>query len=225
MAVEKYYGLVGSLPRLPYFEQAEYLPITEMQIASRLTALSEVHRRELDLAATLMLWPRQPRERKVGYLVDRYNRTMEIIEDPSLRDFVEFRMGLRTVTVALRMRRRGQSPRAGTPWGVGRWSRKIATCWDDTDFRMGAIYPWIEPARSLLERSDALGLERLLLDAIWKQLCVLEGRTPFGFERVVAFVFKWDIVKRWLSYDADVANDRFQTLITEVIRDHEQLFA
>lgn len=221
----RYYGLVGALPRLPYFEDAEYLPITELQLTSRLTALSDEHRAQLDAAANLMLWPRQPMERNVPFLLKRYGKVMEVVHDPALRDFVEFRLGLRTVVVALRMRRLQESPQAGVPWGVGRWARKVAAHWDDTDFRLGNIYPWIETARNLLEQGDALALERLLLDATWRELNSIESRTPFGFERVFAFFFKWDILRRWLAYDADAAKARFQGLITEVLRDHEQLFA
>jgi hypothetical protein len=90
---------------------------------------------------------------------------------------------------------------------------------------MGSVFPWIEQARVLVDNSSAMDLEWLLLDATWRQLNMVENQSNFGFERVVAFVFKWEIVKRWLSYDADVAKNRFQSLITEVIRDHEQLFA
>ena len=225
MGAAKYYGLVGSLPWLPHFEAAEFVPITEMQVASRLSALSDAHRRELDAAASLLLWPRQPRERPAEFLLERYAQVVTQIETPALREYVEYRMGQRTVVVALRMRRQGQSPRAGEAWGVGRWARKIAAHWDDTDFRMGAVYPWIDRARNLLDETDALGLERLQLDAVWQQLTRIESMSPFGFERVFAFVFKWDIVRRWLTYDANLAKDRFQSLITEVIRDHEQLFA
>jgi hypothetical protein len=33
------------------------------------------------------------------------------------------------------------------------------------------------------------------------------------------------MVKRRLSYDADASKDRFQELISEVIRDHQNIFA
>jgi hypothetical protein len=60
---------------------------------------------------------------------------------------------------------------------------------------------------------------------VWRRLSALEALQPFSFESVFAFVFKWDCVKRWLSYDADEAKENFQELATEVIRDHQQLFA
>jgi hypothetical protein len=225
MSRERYYGLISSLPWLAHFSEAEYLPITEKQLSGRLSGLTARHRLELDLAAALTLWPRQPRERTTDYLTERYNRKLSLITHPSLRDFVEYRTGLRTVVVALRMRYKGESPQPGIAWGVGHWTRKISAYWNDRDFRMGSVYPWIDPALRLLDQADALGLERLLFDAIWRELNVIEGRTHFGFERVFSFYFKWEIVRRWLAHDASVATNRFQTLITEVIRDHEQLFA
>lgn len=225
MSRGRYYALIGSLPHLPHFESAEYLPITEMQIASRLTLLTAQHRRELDTAATLMFWLRQPRERSTEYLVERYVKAMEEIDNPGLRAFIEFRLGLRTAVVALRMRRAGEAPQAGVPWGVGRWTRKIAAHWDDVDFRLGAVYPCLPRAREFLETGNALGLERLLLDTVWKELTIFEASTPFGFERVFAFVFKWDIVKRWLGYDPEIAKTRFQELTKEAMGDHQNIFA
>ena len=225
MADEKYYALIASLPRLEHFERAEFLPITWQQLESRLRGLTPDHLRQLEAAIALMLWHRQPRERTTRELAARYARALDDITDPCLKDLAEYRMGLRSVVIALRMRRRGESPEADNPWGAGRWTRTIAAHWDDTDFRLGAVFPWIERARGCLETSDAMGLERLLLDATWQRLTAIEGLSPFGFERVIAFVFKWDIVKRWLTYDAERAKERFQSLITEVIQDHERLFA
>jgi hypothetical protein len=225
MAAPKYYSLVAGLPHLEHFESAEYVAITWQQLESRLRLLSADHKQQLDLAIGMMLWQKQPRERTTRELTVEHRRATERITDPVLREFVEYRMGLRTVVIALRMRRRSESPQAGVPWGTGRWARKIAAHWDDIDFSMGSVFPWIEQARVLVDNSSAMDLEWLLLDATWRQLNMVENQSSFGFERVVAFVFKWEIVKRWLSYDADVAKNRFQSLITEVIREHEQLFA
>jgi len=222
---ETYYSLIASLPRLEHFERAEFLPITWQQLESRLRSLTPEHLHQIEAASSIMLWHRQPRGHTTRQLAERYSRALAEISDPCLKDFAEYRMGLRSVVIALRMRRRGESPDPDEPWSVGRWTMPIAAHWDDADFGLGAVFPWIDQARGYIEASNAMGLERLLLDAIWQPLSAIEGLSPFGFERVIAFVFKWDIVKRWLSYDADIATERFQSLITEVIRDHEQLFA
>ena len=77
----------------------------------------------------------------------------------------------------------------------------------------------------MLEAGDALGLERLLMDAVWTRLGRIADRSPFGFEPVIAFVFRWDILQRWLSYNAELAKTRFQELVAEVTREQQQLFA
>ena len=72
---------------------------------------------------------------------------------------------------------------------------------------------------------DALGLERLLMDAVWTRLGRIGERSVFGFEPVIAFVFRLDILQRWLSYDAEAGKARFQDLVGEVTREHQELFA
>lgn len=219
------YALVASLPRLVHFEQAEFVPITRQKLESRLRTLNPDQWNQLLAAWDLMRWQDQPFERTTADIVAQYEKAMKIITDPALREFVEFWMGERTAVVALRMRRRGETPQPEIPWGVGRWTRKIAAHWDDNDLGLGAIFPWIEQARPLVEAQDALELERLLINVVWKKLTEIEGRTPLGFERVIAFVFKWEFVKRWLSFNAEAAKERFQELIEEVTREHQQIFS
>lgn len=225
MPSHRYYALVASLPRLPHFEQGEYVPITREALASRLQALTPDHLAQLQAAVRLTRWQKQPRERTTADIVAQYKHAMSIIEHPALRDIVEYRMGERTVLVALRMRRRGMRPQPDGAWGVGRWTRKIEANWDAADFGVKSVFPWVDRARVLVEASEALELERTLLDVIWGKLTEIEGRTPFGFERIIAFVFKWDLLKRWLTYDAGAAKQRFQVLTLEVTREHEALFA
>jgi hypothetical protein len=143
-----------------------------------------------------------------------------------LREFVDFRISQRTALVALRHQRRGLGPPApGEVWGIGPWVRRIQANWESPDLGLGGVFAWIEEARALLEAGNAVGLERLLMDAVWQHLSRIADRRPFGFEQVLAFVFRWDVVQLWLSYDADAAKTRFQELIAEVTRDHQQLFA
>ncbi|MEM8610218.1 MAG: hypothetical protein AAGF92_24225 [Myxococcota bacterium] len=225
MSTERYYALVASLPKLPHFEQGEYVPITREALRSRLRGLTPQHFEELRVAGKLTRWQKQPRERSTADIVEQYRHAMGVIEHPALREIVDYRMGERTVLVALRMRKRGLRPEPGSPWGVGRSVRKIESAFDEPDLGMRALFPWVDEARALIDSGDAIGLERLLLGVIWNKLTEIEGRTPFGFERVIGFVFKWDLFKRWLTYDAGVAEERFQQLTAEVTRDHERLFA
>ena len=97
--------------------------------------------------------------------------------------------------------------------------------WDRNDLGLGHMLPWLEDAGKLLAGGDALELERLLMDAVWTRLGRIAERSAFGFERVIGFVFRWDILQRWMSYDAEKGSLRFQELVAEVTRDQQQLFA
>lgn len=225
MGEPRYYALVASLPKLPHFERGEYVPITRQALESRLRTLDPAHLVQLQAAGALTRWQRQPRERTTADIVAQYQEAMKVIEHPALRDIVEYRMGERTVMVALRMRKHGRRPAPDVPWGVGRWTRIVEEHWDDHDLGVKSVFPWVLEARALVESGNAFELERTLLGVIWDKLTEIEGRAPFGFERVVAFVFKWDLFKRWMSYDPEVAKERFQELTSEVTRDHQRLFA
>ncbi len=226
MAEPVYYTLVSSLPRLPHFEQAEWLPLSRKQLDQRLSMLSPEHSAELRFAEALVRWQRQPVTRTNEQVVGSYKKLMAVLTHPALREFVEYRMTQRTVLVALRRRRRGLGPpAAGEAWGVGPWVGRIPSAWDRADLGIGQVLPWVGQAVSLLESGDAKGLERLLMDAVWTRLGRIAEQSPFGFEPVLAFLFRWDILQRWLSYDAEAGKTRFQELISEVTREHQQLFA
>ena len=62
------------------------------------------------------------------------------------------------------------------------------------------------------------------MQVTWDRLARIGEQSPFGFEPVFSFVFRWDILQRWLSYDAEAGKARFQELISEVTREHQQLF-
>jgi hypothetical protein len=226
MGGEPYYTLVSSLPTLPHFAEAEWLPLSRKRLEQRLSMLSESHGLQLRLAEELVKWQRQPITRTSEEVAGNYRRTMTRVTDTTLREFVEYRMAQRTALVALRRRRLGlPKPGKGETWGVGPWLHLMAENWDQADLGLGHLLPWLEDAGKLLASGDALELERLLMDAVWVRLGRIAERSPFGFERVIGFVFRWDILQRWMSYDAKAGKARFQELVAEVTREQQQLFA
>jgi hypothetical protein len=88
--------------------------------------------------------------------------------------------------------------------------------WDDPDFGLAHIHRWLPAARALLERRDALALEKHLMAVVWDWLSRFADQNPFGFEAVVAYVFRWDILRAWLARDPAAAKTRFQAMIKEV---------
>jgi hypothetical protein len=226
MSSPPYYTLVTSLPQLPYFDGAGWLPLSRKQLDQRLSMLSDEHARQLRNAEGLVEWQRQPITRTSQQVADKYRKLMPEISDASLREFVQYRMAQRTALVALRRQRLGlPAPAADEVWGVGPWLHLMLACWDRKDLGLSHLLPWIEQAAYLLDSGEALELERLLMGAVWERLGRLAERSPFGFEQVIAFVFRWDILQRWLSYNAETGRIRFQELVAEVTREQQQLFA
>jgi hypothetical protein len=225
MARANYYTLVASLPRLPYFESAMWLPISRKQLDQRLTMLAPEHALQLRHAEELVKWQRQPVTRTSQHIVRQYRKLMPAISNPALAGFVEYRMNQRTALVALRRRRLGLGPpAAGEAWGVGPWLNLITGAWDRRDLGLAYLLPWLPEAADLLEAGKAVELERLLMAAVWNRLGRIADGSPFGFEQVIALVFRWDILQRWLSYDPAKGKLRFQELVTEVTREQQQLF-
>ena len=214
----EYITLVSSLPYLPPFEKAERSPITRLRLEQRLHTLEADDAKQLAIAEALASWrlslakPKTDKE-----MVLRCRVALQTITQPALREFIEFRMDQQTILAGLRQRQAGfATPELERVSGASRWAGFIASHWDDPDFKLAAVYPWIPKARSYLEENDARGLDSLLMNIIWQRLSLIAESNRFGFEAVFAFVFKWDILQAWLARDAAKATDRFQELIKEV---------
>ena len=219
---EPYITLIASLPYLPPFEKAERSPITRLRLEQRLHILMPEDARQLAIAEALVGWRMSLARPKTDKdMVLRCRAALQEIKQPALREFIEFRLDQQTILAGLRLHHAGfeSSVFEQVNNGASRWMGFIASHWNDPDFRLAAVYPWIPKARSYLETSDACGLDRLLMSIIWQRLSRITESNRFGFEAVFAFVFKWDILQAWLARDAEKAKSRFQELIKEVKND------
>jgi len=222
--MHRYYQLVSSLPALPDFRQTRLLPMSRRRLEERLFLLRGDDLEELRRAERLIGWHRQPITRTTEQVIAMYDDVVLHSRTPELKNVVDFRMNMRTVTVALRLRRQGRSAPSGR-WGTGPYTRMIETRWTEEAFGLGAVFPWISEAQMYLAHGDAMALEKLLMGLSWKKLSQISDAYPFGFEQVFAFAYKWDILHRWVSYDAEKARERFDGLVLEVTSDHQNLFA
>jgi hypothetical protein len=216
--MKDYYTVVASFPHLPYFAEAERLPLSRLRLEQRLHMLDVDETRQILQAEFLAGW-RLPAGKlgSGGKIAAQYKTMLQSISQPVLREFVEYRLDIQTVLAALRIRQAGRDPEQFPGiWGVGHWVKHIEAHWDAADFRLGTVYPWIVEAGNYLAAADAMALDRLLMDTVWKKLSRLADMSPFGFEAITAFVFKWDILQAWLQRDAAAAKQRFQVMIEEI---------
>jgi len=222
---ERYYMLVSSLPHLARSDRLERLPINRERLESRLGMLERGDAEVLRRSRELLEWRGQERELTDMEVGDRYGKLLEMDPSPGIRSAIEHRMDMRTILAGLRRRHLGYGrPADWKTWGVGNRRRDVVANWDKPDFGLGYVYPWIGQARGFLEKRDAVGLERHLMSVSWEELDRITVGNSFRFEVVFSYYFKWDILQRRLSYHAEAAGRRFQTLLAEVTREYEQLF-
>lgn len=225
MGQHAYYTLIASLPYLPPFEAAERLPISEKRMRERLAMLEPEDVELVVRSLEFLEWRRHPAERTDQEMVERYRKMMAATQHPILQDMIAFAADMRTIMAALRRRYRGQpAPSSGEIWGVGPWVRYIEQRWDDPDFKLKAVYPWIPQAKAYLEQGQTLILERFLLKQLWNHVDRMIQTNDFGIESVLAYLFKWGLLKQWLSQDVKAAKVRFDDLVSEVMNEHQQLF-
>jgi Protein of unknown function (DUF2764) len=220
-----YETLVASLPHLPRFERAERLPINRERLQARLRMLSEEDAAELARAVRLLEWAPLPPAPSAAAFEREWAELREGTQEPALRALLDFHADVRTVLAALRRRRQGlpapgnpaPSPvPLGPPGPTARWMRHVAQHWEDPDFKLGPIFPWIGEARAHLTAGDAPALERLLIALEWRLLERLAEPRPFSFAAVLAYRFQWRLLQRWLAYDEARGHARFEHLIAEV---------
>lgn len=226
MAVSRdYYDLVASLPALPYFEDAERNPINRERLRDRLRMLERDDLRTVSRASEFIAWHRQPAGITDAEVVRIAQDFIDSVSSAPLLRMVTYRMDMRTVMAALRRKSRNmERPLYGERWGVGEWTAVIERNWEDPDFKLASVFPWIPAARALMESRDALGLDRLLFGEEWRWVDSLGYGSEFSFEAVLAYLFQWDVLDQWLSYDAAAAEKRFENLVVEVTGEYYNLF-
>jgi hypothetical protein len=214
---QQYYTLLASLPPLPRFDRAERLPITRERMQQRLSMLAPEDVELFEYAAAFLAWQRQTATRTDEEMIATFKRMEEQMAHPALQSFFEFPIDQRTIMAALRRRHRGlPAPAPGEPWGVGRYVRHIENNWDDPYFKLNAVYPWIAKARTHLEAGETLALERLLKNVLWDHVDRSVQPYDFGFQAILTYIIKWDILNQWLSYHVEDAKERFEELVAEV---------
>ena len=216
----KYAMLLASLPaHPPRLFSVLQTPISIIQLDKRLTLLEERDAKDLRCIEELLLWS------QINNATDEFitNKSLEVIEtirDHFLKNIIIWRLELRTILSALRMRHSGvKRPPKKTFPGVGRWLNDIERNWDKNDFGIGHRLPWIIPAQLLLEQNNTYELEKLLLNLVWRFYANECSQHYFDFPAVVIYVLRWDIINRWTLYSSEEAIRRFDELVDAGLKD------
>lgn len=215
----QYIALVTSLPHLGKLFSRREVPISEYRLKQRLAMLEPDHAALIREVVDITAWAGVARYREDREVIGQANRVIAGLKDyPDLQHLVGARMETRTLIAALRRRRSGQESAADIKdWGFGRWCGQIAANWSDPAFGLGHFMPWVGEAHRLIQAGDQIGMERLALTQVFRQLDHYNTLHEFDFEAVVIYVLRWVIVERWSRYNSDDAAARLQDLVAHAL--------
>jgi uncharacterized protein DUF2764 len=218
-----YYMLVSSLPALPARFDVDRLPITLERLQSRLRMLEPEDAREISRMLDVLRWSGQFEEAKDAAVAKRFGELMQEIATPLAHEVLAAGMNMRMIVAALRRRRRGLGP---PTVGFGRWFEPIRRHFNQPDFGLGHVIPWLVPVNQMLEQNDVLALYRRVLQETWTYLRKRsQDYDSFSFEAVVLYIARWDIMRRWQQLQPERGRSIFEALVTEAMGEHAKLYS
>ncbi len=217
---EPYIMLMASLPSLGPLLGSRTPAISATRLEARLGLLAPEDRATLEALRSGFAWSRLKLGEDDGTFLDRVDGVMALLDSPSLKAVLHDRLELRTLIAALRRRAAGEeAPAAGLRWGYGRIAETIRSHWPEPNFGLGRTFPWITAARAKLDAGDAMGLERLVLQAAWDSADRHGEGHLFDFEAVAFYFIRWSLADRWARYDVAIATRRFEALLEAATAD------
>ncbi len=220
---DSYYMLISSLPALPPHFEVDRLPITLERLQARLRMLEPEDAQTINRMLDILAWSRQVVEATDAAVVKRYSDLMREVTNSLVREVVSVGIDVRMIMAALRRRRHGQ----GAPVvGLGQWFGHIRRHFNQPDFGLGYVFPWLLPFNQLLEHEDVLTLYRRMLGETWGYVRKrMQDYNSFSFEAVVLYIARWDIIRHWQQLQAERGRAVFETLITEAIGEYAKLYS
>jgi hypothetical protein len=216
---DPYVALMASLPAIGLLAE-KAPPINRDRLEARLRALTPEDREEVEAMRALLVWEAFDTVTADAAYLARAERLIARLRSAPLREAARERLELRTIVAALRRRHAGEeAPPAEARWGYGRHLSRIRANWASPDFGLGRMFPWIAPARDMLEAGDVTGLERLLLETAWRAIERRAFGHAFDLEAVVFYLMRWSLADRWARYDADAAAARFAEALEAALAD------
>lgn len=216
----RYVMLLSSLPYHGPLFSARVTPLSRIRLQERLSLLDAEDLAEVDAMAGLLDWYRHPVQKTDEEIVRLAKRTIPQLRSSFARELLTWRLEMRTLIAALRRRRDGRDISSEEhEWGYGRWLTQIRKYWNEPCFRLEGVHPWLPEAARFMEMGDPVALERHMLETVWNYLQRMEDGHVFDYERVLIYLFRWDLVGRWTVADAEVAESRYTALIEDGLED------
>lgn len=215
----QYYTVACSLPRMNAHFQIQETPISRVQLEKRLKLLP-AEQYTLALTVESLVWTSwfMPQQ-SVAQLRQVMQNVMSTQSDFVHNTLMWF-FDLRSIFAALRMRNaKKEPPENPQDYWITRWNHKLLRNWNELDFGLKSVYPWLPKIAADIARKDTVAVEEFLLSYIWKYLSVLETGHYFDFEAIIIYLLRWNIIHYWSQFNNDSAlkqlNELSHSLLNE----------
>lgn len=212
---DEYVSLISSLPSSNRLFLAKLPPISRLRLEQRLKQLNAQDLRTLRQVESVLNWSMQNLAASDQELISQAKKVYLGLKSETLKTLVRDKMELRTCVAALRHRAQGKNAPDNLHWGFGRWVSHINRNWNETHFALETVFPWLPQAKGFIEKKDAEGMERFILDHAFKQLQRFVNQHYFDLEAVIIYVLKWSIIDRATLYNIEAAKHRFIELVEQ----------
>jgi hypothetical protein len=216
---DNYISLITSLPSSERLFVAKLPPISRLKLEKRLKQMAAEDLAILRDIEAVLDWRMQHIELDDAVVIKQAKSTMMKVTSETLQTLVREKLELRTCITAIRKKKNNEPAPNNTEWGIGRWVGHINRHWNEAQFGLGKSFPWLAEAEVLIQKDDAEGLERLILEQAFKQLKRYSTLHHFDLEAVVIYVLKWNIIDRGSRYNTEAAKKRFNDLVEEGLAD------
>lgn len=214
-----YLTLMTSLPRHGRQFKVKQTPISRMQLVKRLKLLPEPENKYLDQLIDLVWNSWFSLELPLSETM-KQAKPLLALNNPFINEIISWFFDIRSLFVALRLRKTHTSPPLSPKdyWHT-RWSRRLITNWDQPDFNLIHVYPWIVDVNTKMSNNKTDEVEDILLMQIWNHLNVIEVRHFFDFEALIIYVLRWNIVNYWSQFNEKKARQHIVALSDKIITD------
>jgi hypothetical protein len=89
------------------------------------------------------------------------------------------------------------------------------------DFSLSAEFPFVEKIIQINENADLLMREKAIDQLKWNYIDELNTFNYFSIEVILGFVFKLDMVERWLKLDKKTGEEMFRKLLKDLENSYE----
>lgn len=89
------------------------------------------------------------------------------------------------------------------------------------DFSLSAEFPFVEKIIQINENTDLLMREKAIDQLKWNYIDELNTFNYFSIEVILGFVFKLDMVERWLKLDKKTGEEMFHKLLKDLENSYE----